>query len=118
MNIFDNPNSHILGAAPMKWHIAHKQNDKIVNKAQIFDFCAIFFNFSIDECGFFGYNNYSVIYGSRMFNTRFVVSFLLFYTKIWFHFICTDRRDVFPAIFFAHWQKKRHTADKNRLPAG
>ena len=38
----------------------------------------------LDESLHLGYNVHSVIYGSRMFNTRFVVSFLLFYTKLVF----------------------------------
>ena len=44
----------------------------------------IFFAFPLDECILIGYNNCSVIYVYRMFNTRFVVSFLLFYTKFGF----------------------------------
>ena len=37
----------------------------------------------------------------RHINTRFVVSFLLFYTKIWFHLFCVASRDVCPGTFFA-----------------
>ncbi len=43
---------------------------------------------SLDGCGVLLYNEYSVIYGIRMINTRFVVSFLLFYTTI--DFILSD----------------------------
>jgi len=35
-----------------------------------------------------------------MINTRFVVSFLLFYTKIWFHLFCAERRGFFLGNFF------------------
>ena len=43
---------------------------------------------SLDGSGVLLYNEYSVIYGIRMINTRFVVSFLLFYTTI--DFISSD----------------------------
>ena len=51
-----------------------------------------------------------------MFNTRFVVSFLLFYTKIWFHLFCTDRRDGSSRHFFAYLDFTVYHKEVQRSP--
>ncbi len=54
----------------------------VVQTIQMSSKIIIFLSHPIDKYGILRYNAVSVIYGSRMNNTRFVVSFLLFYTKL------------------------------------